>query len=492
MAVTSQPWHKGAPMLPLAPPAFFLDGFAGGLWITGVLAGLVTVPFVLLANKTAQAKIGWFLALFALPIFGTFVYWAIGHNWLKRRILRLRHARVAGLVPLEKTFATALGTSQRGQGLAEEVVKAAAVDGAELPFPGNDFLPLASGPAAAAAVREAIAGARDHVNLQTYIFKADRTGSGVRDLLVAAAKRGVAVRVLFDALGTYRTSRKFFAPLVAAGGRIAAFLPMGKGLRNMRINLRNHRKILTVDGGTAFTGGMNVADEYAEPNRWHDVHCRIRGPAAAGLQRVFIEDWHFATGELLDDARWFRGCSPCGDVPVQVVTSGPDIEVPRIEALFFAAIAGARKRVDLMTPYFLPPESLEAALADAARRGRRVRLLVPETPDHKVVALASRVILPRVMKEGVEVWAYPHMLHGKVLVVDDAWGTLGSANFDNRSLRLNFEVNVAFPHAGAARQLREVLDEQFALSRRLTERDFDASLGGRLLNNAAALLAPIL
>jgi cardiolipin synthase len=481
-------------MLPLAPPGLLLelDGVFGVLWLLGMAAALVTAPLVLLSHKSAQAKLGWILALFAMPIVGAILYWALGHNWLARRVLRLRHARGAGLSQIERTLATALGSAQRGAGLAEEVVKAAAVDGAELPYPGNDVTPLATGPSAAAAAREAIANARDHVNLQTYIFKADRTGSGVRDLLIAAAKRGVAVRVLFDALGTYRTSRKFFAPLIEAGGRVAAFLPMGRGLRNLRVNLRNHRKILTVDGGIAFTGGMNIADEYALPNRWHDVHCRIRGPAAAGLQRVFIEDWYFATGELLDDARWFRDCSPCGNVPVQVVTSGPDQTVPRIEALFFAAIAGARKRVDLMTPYFVPPEPLEAALADAARRGRRVRLLVPERPDHKVVALAALTMLPRVMREGVEVWAYPRMLHGKVLVVDDAWGTLGSANFDNRSLRLNFEVNVAFPHAGTAVRLREILEEQFAASRRMTEKDFEASLGTRLLRNTAALLAPIL
>lgn len=492
MAPPCNAWHKVRVSCPHLPLAVTGPGFAGAIWLIGLALAFASVPSVLLARKTAQAKLGWFLALFALPVFGAFLYWVLGHNWLQRRVLKLRYARGAGMAPLEKTLATALGMAHRGVGLAEEVVKAAAVEGAELPYPGNDMLPLATGPEAAACVRAALAAAKDHIHLQTYIFKSDRTGSGVRDALVAAAQRGVEVRVLFDALGTYRTSRKFFAPLTEAGGKVAAFLPMGKGLRNFRLNLRNHRKILVVDGSTAFTGGMNVADEYALADRWRDVHCRIRGPAAAGLQRVFIEDWHFATGELLDDPRWFRGCSPCGDVPVQVVTSGPDLSDPRIEALFFAAIAGARKRVDLMTPYFIPTEPLETALADAARRGRHVRLLVPEHPDHRLVALAVRTILPRLMKDGVEVWAFPRMLHGKVLVVDDAWGTLGSANFDNRSLRLNFEVNVAFPNAAAALRLREVLDTQFAESRRLTQKDFEMGLGSRLLCNGAALLAPIL
>lgn len=477
-------------------------GFTGGTtgsWTSllgwcHLLAVLSTAPSVLLSHKSAQAKLGWFLAMVALPWLGLACYWLVGRNWLHRRVLRLRHARTASLQEadrlLENTKRQAR-SAPRG-GVAEELLLAAEIEGMSEPYPGNEVRLLAEGPATFMAAREAIDAARDHIHVLTYIFKDDRTGRGVRERLVAAARRGVVVRLLFDAVGTYYLPHRFFEPLVEAGGHVAAFLPIGRGLRNLRINLRNHRKILVMDGHTAFTGGMNIADEYATADGWRDVHARIRGPAALGLQRVFVEDWHFATGELLDSTRWFGDVPAMGDLPVQVLASGPDLEWPVIENLFFAAIAGARQRVDLLTPYFVPSEGLEAALADSARRGRRVRVLLPTHPDHRLVALAADTVVPRLMRAGVEFWGYPKMLHGKVLAVDDAWATLGSTNMDNRSLRLNFEVNVAFPHAATARRVRDLIDAQVAISRRLTLDDYAFGLGGRLLRGAAGLLTPVL
>jgi cardiolipin synthase A/B len=475
----------------------------GALWLQGIpnpaaglelAATLATIPFVLLSRKGPQAKLGWLLALATIPYGGLFLYWLLGRDWLNRRVLKLRHARGQSLEPTDRMLVSTVRASLPAPrvGVDDELVLAAEMEGVAPPFRGNRVTTLAEGPAAFAAAREAVEGARDHVNVLTYIFKDDRTGRGVLEHLVDAARRGVQVRLLFDALGTYHTSRRFFRPLVEAGGRVAAFLPLGKGLRSLRVNLRNHRKIVVVDGRIAFTGGMNVADEYAEGTGWRDVHARIEGPAALGLQRVFVEDWHFATGELLDAERWFAPPAPCGDVPVQVLAAGPDLATPVIENVFFAAVAAARRRIDILTPYFVPPEPLEAALADAARRGRKVRILVPERVDHRVVGLASDTIIPRLMAEGVEFYGYPKMLHAKVLCVDDAWSTVGSANLDARSLRLNFEVNVSFPHAATSRSIREVVDREVALSRRLTPEDFRFGLAGRMLRSSAALLAPVL
>jgi len=484
-------------MLP-APSSLLLEAF---LYIPSSIPGwvqlaavLATVPFVLLGRKSAQGKLGWLLILFALPWGGLALYWLLGRDWLNRRVLRLRHARSAMLEAPERLLVSTLRKARLAPkgGVAQELVLAAEMEGMHAPYPGNEVLPLAEGPAAFEAAREAIDGARDHIHVLTYIFRDDRTGRGVLARLIAAAQRGVEVRVLFDALGSYWTKGRFFRPLLKAGGRVGTFLPLNHGLRNLRVNLRNHRKILIVDGHTAFTGGMNIADEYADRDGWRDVHARIRGPAALGLQRIFVEDWHFATDELLDAPRYFYDVPHAGDVPVQVLPSGPDLETPVLENVFFAAIAGARQRVDVLTPYFVPSEALEAALADAARRGRRVTVLLPEHPDHRIVALAADTIVPRLMREGVEFWAYPKMLHGKVLAVDDAWATLGSANLDNRSLRLNFEVNVAFPHAATAKRVRELIDTQLAISRRLTPDDYAFNMGGRLLRGAASLLAPVL
>jgi cardiolipin synthase len=489
---------KGA-VLPAALLAFWLDPLLPSVverWVSWAhfLAVLATVPFILLARKSPQAKLGWLLAIVALPWVGLLFYWAVGRDWLNRRVLRLRHARVTSFQPTDRMLQATidqLRSAPRGS-VAQELVLAAEMEGVSAPYPCNEVLPLAEGPAAFKAAREAVDAAVDHIHVLTYIFRDDRTGRGVLEALVNAARRGVAVRVLFDALGSYWTKRRFFKPLVDAGGHVASFLPLGAGLRGLRVNLRNHRKILVVDGHTGFTGGMNVADEYATADGWRDVHARIRGPAVLGLQRVFVEDWHFATGELLDAERWFPEVGPRGEASVQVLSSGPDQGVPVIENTFFAAIAGARRRIDILTPYFVPNEALEAALADAARRGRQVRVILPARPDHRLVALAADGIVPRLMAEGVEFWAYPRMLHGKVMAVDDAWATLGSANMDSRSFRLNFEVNVAFPHAATARRVRDVIDVQLAECRRLAPEDYHFSLPGRLLRGVAGLFAPVL
>jgi cardiolipin synthase len=457
----------------------------------GILCGLATVPVILLAPKSAQGKIGWILVVLGLPWVGLLLYWIGGRSRLKRRVLRLRGVRGVTIRGLDRPLRASLDRLS-GHGVATEMVRTAEIGGAFPPYAGNDVLPLIDGPSAFKAGLEAIDAAKDHIHVATYIFKTDRTGRGTLAALTRAAERGVEVRVLLDAVGSFRTSSKFFEPLVEAGGRVSAFLPVRPFWHVLRLNLRNHRKIIVVDGHTGFTGGMNIADEYADADGWRDIHVRVRGPAAMGLQRVFLEDWHFATAEVLDDPRYFAGVSIRGDVPVQVVAGGPDQESHLIESLYFGAIAAARRRVDVLTPYFLPTEPVYAAVKGAVLRGVPVRLLIPAKTDHVAVRLASEAVLPELMGLGVDVWGYPRMLHGKVLVVDDEWGTLGSANMDARSLRLNFELNVAFPHAPTAKALREIIDREIAQSRRLYAEDLRFGLGGRLLRNAAGLLAPIL
>ena len=462
-------------------------------WLQGLsfLVALATIPLILLSPKTPQGKTAWILVVLGLPGIGLALYWIGGRSRLKRKVLTLRHGRASYVEAAERPFREAV-VRQLGSGLSPELARTAEVMGAFPPYPGNDVLLLADGPAAFACAREAIDGARDQVHVATYIIRADHTGRSAVAGLARAAARGVDVRLLYDAWGSHRTSRKLFRPLRRAGGHVAAFLPVGFLHPGLRVNLRNHRKILVVDGHTAFTGGMNIANEYAESNRWRDVQVRIVGPGALGLQRVFLEDWEFATGDRLADERYFRGAAPNGEIPVQVVAGGPDREVSQIEELFFAAIATARKRVDIMTPYFLPPETLTAAIRAVVLRGLPVRLLVPARTDHLPVRLAMEGVLPRLMAGGLEVWGYPGMLHGKVLVVDDEWGTLGSANMDARSLRLNFELNVAFPHPPTAVALRRLIDREIAKSRRLSPEELQFGLLGTVVRNAAGLLAPIL
>ena len=237
---------------------------------------------------------------------------------------------------------------------------------------------------------------------------------------------------------------------------------------------------------------MNVGDEYATGRNWRDCHCRVRGPVVPSLQRVFASDWEFATGERLDADAYYHRQEVRGDVPVQVIESGPDQEDPLADDVMFGAIASARRTIDIVTPYFVPPEPIEQAIRSASLRGRRVRILLGEYVDHRVVRWATDSYLPRMIEAGVEVWRHPMMVHGKVVVVDGSWATIGSTNLDARSLRLNFELNVAMPHEPTAARVTAWFEAELAASRRLEAADLEAHGWLRLARAAAHLASPLL
>jgi cardiolipin synthase len=457
----------------------------------GIALAVVLLPFVLFSKRLPQAKIAWILGIFGFPWLGAFLYLTLGRNRLKRKVIVLQRRRVQRFAEVDRMLAQCAATPDAAECRVPVASVADEPDGgrAPRPVPGNEFVLLANGRDAFASAREAIEGARHHIHIVVYIFKDDRTGREAIAALVAAAKRGVEVRVLYDGLGSVSTRRRLFTPLEREGGRVSAFLPMRTLLR---VNLRNHRKLLVVDGVTAFTGGMNVGDEYATDGDWHDVHGRVRGPVVPALQRLFAEDWYFATEELIDAAVYYPATSPLGDVPVQILASGPDQEEPLAEEEMFALLASARKSIDVMTPYLVPTEPIEAALKAAARRGRRVRVVLGEKIDHRIVRWATDAHIPALLAAGVEVWRHPAMIHGKVVVVDDRVVSYGSTNLDARSLRLNFELNLTMPHAPTAERFLAHFDAELAASRRVVPEDLVCGAGTRFMRSAAYLVSPLL
>ena len=464
--------------------------FVSGLMMWGGLAlALGLVPAILVSRKVPQAKLAWLLAVVGFPWIGAGFYLTFGRRDLRHKILRHRSSHSAG-------------TDRRSQRLfrrfrllrsnVTEIVGEMERAGAFPPVAGNELRLLAEGPAAFDAARDAMRAATRHVHLVTYIFKNDPTGRGTLQLLADAAGRGVEVRVLYDGAGTFATRSRFFDPIRQAGGTVASFLPISPFVPGLRLNLRNHRKLLVCDGAVALTGGRNVGDEYATGREWRDVHVQLRGPVVTALQRVFAEDWHLATGKTIDGDQYFPRQPAAGDVPIQVVPSGPDQIEPLAPELMFGAIASARETIDIMTPYLVPTEPIEQALRSAARRGRRVRVLVPEYVDHRIVRWAADSYLPRLIQSGVQVWRHPHMVHGKLVIVDSTWATLGSTNLDMRSLWLNFELNIAIPHAATASMLAAYFAAELAASRRLTIEDLDAPFPTRMARAGASLLSPLL
>src|SRR5690606_32940971 len=290
-----------------------------------------------------------------------------------------------------------------------------------------------------------IASARAHIRLEDYVWHPDRTRTALRDALVERAKAGVKVRLLVDAFGGGKCAR-LFRPLVEAGGELAWFHPtrFGRVWQRPWANLRNHRKLVVIDGRIGYTGGMNITDdqnERVDPAAYRDLHLRLEGNVVRALQLVFVEDWAYATGErdFIGEVARQTPRQPTGPVCAQVVPSGPDSPWEAIHRMHVGAIHAARERVWLVTPYFVPGEAAMMALTSAALAGLDVRLLVPRMSDSRLVTLAARSYFGPLLVAGVKIYEYgPRMLHTKALLVDDSTVLVGSANFDHRSFRLNF------------------------------------------------------
>ena len=349
---------------------------------------------------------------------------------------------------------------------------------------GNRVEMLVNGSVFYRSLYEALGEAERQIQVQFYIIQPDQTGVSLRDRLADAARRGLDVRVLYDSAGSSSLDEAFWKPLTDAGGRVTPFNPVSviaSKLRHRdRIDFRNHRKLVVVDGRVGFTGGINIGREYLgldpEIGHWRDTHLRIEGPAVLSLQEVFALDWRMASEEKAEYAKWFVTPSVSLDgALVQIVDSGPDSDWAPVEQIYFQAIMSAEARVWLTTPYFVPSPSIEAALVAAAMRGVDVQLLLPMKPDSLVIGLASRSYFEPLLRAGARIFLYEGFrrrrfgrgrgserkgfLHAKTMVVDSWMGTIGSANMDMRSFRLNFELN-AFVYD---RALCEEMARQFEL-----------------------------
>ncbi len=422
-----------------------------GLSLAWSLYIAVLSIWIVMQKRAPVSTMSWILSLALLPFAGFVIYYFLGPQRLKKQ--RLKRLRSRAGESAGDDLALLREAAQR----APEALRQVAALGAAacgLPVSSATSVQLLSGGANTFdSIFEAVRNARDHIHLEYYIFEPDQIGTALRDLLAQKAGEGVIVRLLVDALGSQRLGRKFLAPLEAAGGHVAFFhdTRIGRRLRPVT-NYRTHRKIVVCDGAIGFTGGVNITDEEDMRTRkdaYHDVHLRIEGSAVRWLQTTFLEDWAYTTGQYPSDKnRALPHLLPqllpdmeAGDIAVQVVTSGPDTTLEPIHRMHVAAINASTQRAWLTTPYFVPGEPALMALTSAALRGVDVRLLVPRRSDSLIVSAAARSYYDELIAAGVKVWEYKaRMLHSKTLVVDDNCAMAGTANFDNRSFRLNFEV----------------------------------------------------
>jgi cardiolipin synthase len=452
------------------------------------LAGLG--GWIVLQKREPVATLSWLMGLAALPFVGFLVYHLFGPQKITRHRARRALHRVA--LPRDKAEGADAESAELG-------ALAHAATGIP-PTTARDVRLLVDGAAKYTALLEDVRQARNHIHLEYYIYQPDRSGTALRDALVERARAGIKVRLLLDAMGSSKASRRFFAPLVEAGGEIAWFHPvkLWKLWRRSWLNLRTHRKIVVIDGRVAYTGGINITDEQDERLRddaYRDLHLRIEGDAVRALQVVFVEDWAYATRSRDFVGEVARAMPPPlpGPIPAQVLTSGPDTTLEAIHRVHVGAIHAAQRRVWLATPYFVPGEAAMMALTSAALGGVDVRLLVPRMSDSRLVTWCVRSYYDELLAAKVKIYEYgPRLLHSKALLVDDDIAIIGSANFDHRSFRLNFEVSMLFNDTGIAGALAHLIETEFAHAPRVRADRPQPLFRARLPEALARLLSPLL
>ena len=459
------------------------------LTAAGIALSLGVSVHVLLRKRVVGAAIGWIGLAWLAPLFGTALYLTFGINRVERRARRLKRR------PSQQLDETPQAPARVPAGYEALDRAVQAITG--LPtVAGTRIAVYRNGDEAYPAMLEAIAGARRSVALSSYIFRDDATGRTFCAALGAARARGVAVRVILDGIGSgyfFPAAKRHLRRMgVPAGLFMHSALPW----RMPFLNLRTHKKLLILDGQVAFTGGINISDgnrvSQAPAFPIRDTHFRVEGPVVEHLTQAFATDWAFVTGEDLEGEAWLPPLAPVGAITARVVTSGPDADIEKIATVILQAIACAKRSIALTTPYFLPNELVVSALCLAAQRGIAVDVVIPARSDHRLVDWATRAHIGPLLASGVRIWLdAPPFDHSKALVVDGLWCFIGSANWDSRSFRLNFELNLEVYDESLARRLEAFIAGKREI--RLTQADLDARLlPVRLRDAAVRLLLPYL
>lgn len=465
--------------------------------VTLAISALASVHAIL-RKRDVRAAIGWVALIWAVPLIGAALYGALGINRIRRRAVELHPTRLHAAAPAPRH--SVVDDTRLPDALADLAPLARLVErvtGAPL-VRGNAVEPLDGGEAAYGAMVAAIERAERSVGMCTYIFDVDAAGLRFADALEAAAKRGVEVRVLIDGVGANYSRPTMVRVLRRRGVRTAVFLGSILPWSLPYANLRNHRKILVVDGERGFTGGMNVRAGClpgGDPRHAvEDLHFALRGPVVAQLLDAFAEDWAFTTREHLGGERWYPALAPEGEVLARAVPDGPDQDLDKLRWTLLGAVAQARERIGIVTPYFLPDAALQNALAVAALRGVTVDVVLPAVNNLRFVQWAQTAELWSLLARDCRVWLTPPPFdHTKLMVVDGRWSSIGSANWDPRSLRLNFELGVECYDEGLGAALTERLDARIAKARRYTREDLDARpLPVQVRDGIARLFTPYL
>lgn len=487
-----------------------------GVWTT-ILANFLTLLYVVdfiialtiifLERKNSSATLAWIMILFLLPVAGIVLYLLFSQNIARKKIFKLSKNEEA---EIENTLAEQLEAINKNKyqfvneesRIWKDMIKLNIKYGRAYFTDDNKITVITNGMEMHKSMLDDIKSSQSTINMMYFIIKNDSIGKEVIDALTERAKAGVEVRLMVDAIGGRQMLDYFIQDLKKAGGKVSFFFPPRfKYLKfvNMKLNYRNHRKILVIDGVVGYIGGYNIGKEYVGLKKkfgfWRDTHLRVSGSAVQDLNARFIMDWRFASKEkLVVSEAYYSAVKKEGKTGIQIVSSGPDSSREEIKRSYMKMVTSATKKVYLQTPYFVPDESLLESIKMAATSGVDVKIMIPCMPDHMFVYWGTYSFVGELINSGVKVYVYDNgFLHAKTLVVDGAVASIGSANFDRRSFKLNFEANAFIYDGEEAKKIEKIFEEDMEFCFQLTKELYDKrSIMIKFKEAIARLLSDIL
>ena len=461
------------------------------------ILGLLSAVHAIMNSRTPQGSIAWAVSLITLPYVSVPAYWVFGRNKFRGYVLARQHE----LELIDDVIRQA--NDQITDVAARDDWRSAAITGAEkmarIPLTsGNNVTLLVDGDATFASIFDGIDAAEGYILVQFYIVRDDDLGRQLKSRLIAKAQSGVRVLFLYDEIGSFGLPDSYIEGLRSADVEIFPFHSRKGSGNRFQLNFRNHRKTVVVDGRIAWIGGHNVGDEYLgrDPafGRWRDTHIRIEGPAVIGAQLAFVEDWRWATDELPGGLSWTPRIAVDGEAQVLIIASGPADEMETASLMYTQAIHSATQRIWIASPYFVPDDAIVQALQLAGLRGIDVRILIPQKADSWLVTMSAYSFFNEVSAAGVSFYRYQDgFLHGKVMLIDDNVAMVGTANFDNRSFRLNFEITTVVFDAEFAGNVERMFQNDFSVSRLMEQDEYDNKpYWFKLAVRTARLAAPVL
>ncbi|UCG27132.1 MAG: cardiolipin synthase [Bacteroidales bacterium] len=471
------------------------------LLYTGTI--IFTVFFVILENRDPVKTISWALFILLIPVIGIVSYIVFGQSFRKQKIFSRK-----GLNDLERISSMSKNQIIDLPNMAFlkderirnkiNIIRLLLNNSKALLTERNKIDVMNSGEETFRSIIYELEGAKDHIHMEFYRWESDNIGNRIRDVLVRKARQGITIRIIFDDVGSWKLSKKYIASLNREGIETYAFMPVRFPYFTSKVNFRNHRKIIVIDGTIGFVGGINIADKYIHGNKkvgsWRDTHLRLEGESVHSLQIIFNVDWYFVSGEiLLDPGRYFPEHLVDETHLIQITSSGPDSDWSSIMQAFFCAITTAQKTIYITTPYFSPNESILTALKTGALSGVDVRLILPAKSDSTIAYWNSFSYVSELLEAGIKVYLYENGFnHAKLLMVDGIFSTVGTANIDYRSFDLNFEANALIYNETVTRKLEESFFNDIAHSRLINEDEWKNRPKKQILyESLARILGPL-